>query len=313
MGAGSSSEDELTTAELKNYLKALSDMGVFHVALGGGEAFNRRDFGDIVAYCREIGLVPNLTTNGQNIGDKEIAICKMMGQVNISLDGTGPRYGINGRSGEFEKADAAISSLKKADVPTGINCVVSGKNYPFIHEVIRYASGKDLNEIEFLRFKPSGRGRNKYHEYAMTQRMIRDFYPSLLSLLQKYELEIKIDCSFIPALVYHHPPRDELEKLAVSGCDGGNMLLSVRSNGEFSGCSFVTNDEHVSEIEERWDTSEHLGRFRKLTSQAREPCRSCEYLTICKCGCRAAAIHLTGDFFAPDPECPVVYDYVNGS
>lgn len=304
-----SSENELTTAEWKRHLTTLRDMGVFHVALGGGEAFEREDFGELVSYCRDIGLVPNLTTNGQSVGKREIAICKKMGQVNISIDGIGNHYAINGRAGSFEKADKAVKALKKADVQVGINCVVSSKNYSSIKEVVQYAVKRDLNEIEFLKYKPSGRGKLKYEEYALTQDMIRRFYPMLIKLSKRCTIELKIDCSFIPALVYHKPPKDELEKLAVTGCDGGNLLMSVRSDGSFSGCSFVENNEPVSEIKSRWHSSKHLNNFRMLIDKAGEPCRSCEYLTICRCGCRAVVLYTNIDFFAPDPECPFVYDY----
>ena len=169
-------ENELTTVEWKQHLKTLRDMGVFHVALGGGEAFEREDFGELVSCCREIGLVPNLTTNGQSIGERETAICKKMGQVNVSVDGINNRFNINGRSGSFGKADGAIKALKKAGVQVGINCVVSRKNYSSIKEVVQYAVRRGLNEIEFLKYKPSGRGKLKYEEYALTQDMIRNFH-----------------------------------------------------------------------------------------------------------------------------------------
>ncbi len=309
MDSSDSYENELTTDEWKQYLKELRDLGVFHVALGGGEAFERNDFLELVSYCREIGLVPNLTTNGQSIGEREVSICKQMGQVNISIDGVNDRFNINGREGSFEKADNSISLLKNAGIYVGINCVVSRKNYPYLSEVIKYASKKKLNEVEFLKYKPSGRGRKKYEEFSLTQKMIRQFYPMLLRSSKKCKIELKIDCSFIPAMVYHKPPKDELEKLAVTGCDGGNFLMAIRSNGCFSGCSFMENNEPVSEIKDRWESSEHLNNFRMLVEYAKEPCKSCEYLIICRCGCRAVSLHETGNFIDPDPECPYVYDY----
>jgi radical SAM protein with 4Fe4S-binding SPASM domain len=285
-------------------------MGVFHVALGGGEAFERKDFGEIVAFCRDIGLVPNLTTNGQRLGKQKLDICAMMGQVNVSVDGIKEHFGINGRGGTFENADATIRALRKSGAGVGINCVVSGKNYPFLGDVIRYAAERKLNEVEFLKYKPSGRGRQRYPEYALSQEMIRGMYPFLVACSEKYnKMEIKIDCSFIPALVYHKPPKRELEMLAVTGCDGGNLLMSVRSNGSFAGCSFVENNEPVGEIKNRWHSSKHLRDFRMLATKARQPCKSCEYLSLCKCGCRAVSLYYTGDFFAPDPECPFVFDY----
>lgn len=309
MNSTSTTIDDLSTEMLKISLKELCDMGVFHVALGGGEAFERDDFGEIVRYCREIGLIPNLTTNGQRMGKREIDICRIMGQVNISLDGTGLRYGINGRMGSFKKADNAFRALTEAGVNVGINCVVSSKNYPYLEDVLSYARLQKLNEVEFLKYKPSGRGCGSYKEFALSQDMIREFYPMITILTKQYESEIKIDCSFIPALLYHHPPKDVLERLAVTGCDGGNVLLSVRNNGLFSGCSFVENSEDVAGIKKLWHDSKHLSGFRALTSRAQEPCATCEYLSLCRCGCRAVSIHETGDFFAPDPECPFVYDY----
>ncbi len=302
-------DDELTTKKVKKILKTFRDMGVFHVALGGGEAFERCDFLEIVSYCREIGLVPNLTTNAQHIGEMEIEICKMMGQVNVSIDGIDALYGVNGRSGSFKIADESIKKLKKADVAVGINCTVSRKNYFHLHAVVSYAKNRGLNEIEFLKYKPSGRGKLSYQHFALTQEMIRKFYPMILSMQEDSSIELKIDCSFIPALMYHKPPKDELEALAVTGCDGGNTLLGLKSDGTFSACSFVKNDENVDDICELWDTSTHLNAFREWTKNPPEPCKSCKYLDICRGGCRAIAVHLTGNFNAPDPECPFVFDY----
>jgi radical SAM protein with 4Fe4S-binding SPASM domain len=300
---------ELSTSQIKKCLKLLREMGVFHVALGGGEAFNRPDFKEIVAYCRQTELVPNLTTNGQNLDEKEIRICKMMGQVNVSVDGVGSLYKVNGRKGSFKKAHYALTALQSAGVSAGINCVVSSKNFYHLEGVVKYASEYKLKEIEFLRFKPSGRGKTNYDDFTLTQDMMRGFYPLLIDLAKKYCLELKIDCSFIPAMVWHKPPKEDLEKLAVMGCEAGNVLLGVRSNGLFSGCSFMENDEHIHDIETLWHTSDHLNRFRSLVARAQEPCRSCDYLSICRCGCRASAVYKTGDFFAPDPECPAVFDF----
>jgi radical SAM protein with 4Fe4S-binding SPASM domain len=141
--------------------------------------------------------------------------------------------------------------------------------------------------------------------------MIRSFYPMLTHIPKPDTLTLKIDCSFIPALLYHRPPLDELDRCAVSGCLGGDQLLAVDNAGFVSGCSFVRNsaDESVLELRDLWHSSRHLGGFRALPSTAAEPCRSCAYLGICRCGCRAVSLHHTGSFSAPDPECPFVFDY----
>ena len=309
MNAGKGESADLLADQIKMHLSALRDMGVFHVALGGGEAFERSDFGDIVNYCREIGLVPNLTTSGQyTIGCREIETCRMMGQVNVSLDGVGENYAVNGRRGSFEKAHDSIVALKNAGVAAGLNCVVSKRNFAMLERVIQYAVAQKLNEVEFLKFKPSGRGKTDYDEYALTHDMITSFYPLIEQFGKRYKIDLKIDCSFIPAMVYHRPPLEDLERFGVMGCDGGNSLMAVKPDGRFCGCSFVDNDEPVGEIRARWDSSSHLNSFRMLEENAQAPCSACEYLSICRCGCRATALYYTGDFFAPDPECPFVFE-----
>ncbi len=304
---------ELSTDALKASLKSLRDLGVFHVALGGGEAFTRSDLHEIVLYSREIGLVPNLTTNGLSIGKHEIEICKLMGQVNISCDAVGKDFSVNGRNGSFEQIENAIRALKHAAVSVGINCVVSRNNFYFLEKIVEFAAREGLNEVEFLKIKPSGRAKQWYAANALTQEMIRAFYPMLMRFNRPDSLELKIDCSFVPAVLYHKPEKSDLEKCAVSGCDAGNMLLSVKSDGVFAGCSFVDNSDNdqVSKIGEQWSASRHLNRFRQLVASAQKPCRSCRYLSLCRCGCRATAGFYTNDFFAPDPECPFVFDYTH--
>jgi len=97
-----------------------------------------------------------------------------------------------------------------------------------------------------------------------------------------------------------------MEQFSVYGCEAGNVLLGVRSDGRFAGCSFMSGDESIFDLPRLWNGSEHLDRLRNWTYQAPEPCRSCEYLEICKGGCRAVSEFVTGEMFTPDPECPFV-------
>ena len=55
---------EYGLADWKHALDELAGMGVFHVALGGGESALLPWLHEIVDHARAIGLVPNLTTSG---------------------------------------------------------------------------------------------------------------------------------------------------------------------------------------------------------------------------------------------------------
>jgi radical SAM protein with 4Fe4S-binding SPASM domain len=55
-----------------------------------------------------------------------------------------------------------------------------------------------------------------------------------------------------------------------------------------------------------WHSAACFAQYRHWTRSAPEPCRPCRYLELCRGGCHAVSAALTGDFNAPDPECPFV-------
>jgi radical SAM protein with 4Fe4S-binding SPASM domain len=186
---------------------------------------------------------------------------------------------------------------------------VSGYNFEHLEALARFAQNLNIEDIEFLRFKPAGRGKETYYKYRLNDEQNRQLYPLLRKIFELTGIPIKIDCSFIPMMCYHQPDQEIMGLLSVYGCEAGNALLGVRSNGEFSGCSFLENNESIMTINESWDGSPHLNNCRNWIKHAPHPCVDCEFLEICKGGCHAVAQFETGDFFSPDPECPFVVDY----
>ena len=200
MDAGQADKDELDTESFKKALDVLAGMKVFHIALGGGDALEREDLFEIAAYARDKGIVPNLTISGINLTDEIARQMRIFGQVNVSVDGLGSNYGIFRGKDMFEHADRALDMLVRAGISTGINCVLGRDNFDMLEELFAYAAGKKLNEIEFLRLKPSGRGRQLYMQQRTTYKQNISLTPKLAELSEKYGLIAKIDCSFVPML-----------------------------------------------------------------------------------------------------------------
>ena len=311
MGAGTEEQGEMDTETVKRALDVFSEMKVFHIALGGGEALERPDLFEIAEYAREKGLVPNLTVSGAGITRAVAERMRVFGQVNVSVDGVGANYGVFRGRDMFAAADKAIDMLVAAGVATGINCVVGRRNFDSIGDVFDYGAGKQLNEIEFLRFKPSGRGRELYEKERTTYEQNVALIPMLAKLSEQYDMTAKIDCSFVAMMCYHGPPLDVLDKLATYGCEAGNVLLGVRSDGSVSGCSFLrSSGVNVFELSVGGNTKLRE-RMRRWVDEAPAPCGQCKYLGVCKGGCHAVAEYVTGDFDRPDPDCPIVVEYEN--
>lgn len=303
-------EEELSTDELKAALDALADFGVFHVAMGGGEALLRPDLFEVAEHARRRGLVPNLTISGAFLSAETARRMTVFGQVNLSVDGVGESTdSVRGR-GMFLQADHAIDLLVDAGVPTGINCVVTRHNYGEIPELFAYAKAKGANEIEFLRYKPAGRGGARYDAMKTTAAQNRELVPFLSHESTRHGVAAKIDCSFVPMLCWHDPPVEYLESTATYGCEAGNVLVGAKSDGRVNGCSFLpATDLTVFDLEHRWEDYEPFLELREWAEHAPEPCASCPYLSICRGGCRAVALHVHGSYGFPDPECPRVVEY----
>jgi len=309
MGSGlfkqTESDEELfeNAKKIAGYLK---EMNIFHVALGGGESFLMPWFIDLAHYFRDMGIVPNVTTNGYLIDDETAKKCTVFGQVNVSLDGIGEKYNLTRSKNKFTSADFALKTLQKNKIRSGINCVISQKNFDDLEEIISYAKDVGAVDIEFLRFKPTGRGKEIYHEMALTPKQGIKLFPKLKKLSRKYKIGLKLDCSFTPFICYHKPSKKQLEYFSIMGCDAGNWLIGVSPEGVASPCSFIEdNDIPVEELAKSWSNSETFKIFR-YWEKDKTKCSSCKYLSICKGGCHAVSYFLTGSFLEPDPECPIL-------
>ncbi len=311
MASGDKDENELDTPSFKRALDVLASMKVFHIALGGGDALEREDLFEIADYAREKGIVPNLTVSGVGINENNAEKMRVFGQVNFSIDGFGEKSIFRGQEMN-DIADRGIDLLIGAGVPTGINCVLGNRNFDEIEEVFKYAVDKKLNEIEFLRLKPSGRGEGMYASECTTYEQNIALFPKLSEYSEKYKITAKIDCSFVPMLCYHSPPVELLETMATYGCEAGNILLGIKSDGSVSGCSFLKSDGlSVFDLPAVFSNPATFANARDWTDTAPEPCISCKYLDICKGGCHGVAEYVSGSFSDPDPGCPYVIEYQN--
>lgn len=298
---------DLPTDYWKGIIDRLAGMGVFHLAMGGGESTLREDLFELAAYARERGLVPNLTTNGLGLTPALARRCAVFGQINVSVDGLGEAYrAVRGFDG-FAGADRGLRLLREAGLRPGINCVVARANIDGLESLVAYADERGLSEVEFLRFKPAGRGKRTYAENAPTTEMHRAFLRRLRAWMDRYRTPLKIDCSFVPFLCDLEPDPALLERFGVHGCEAGNVLAAVQPEGTYSACSFVEEPAgQAAELPGAWDAAPQLEAFRAYAAAPPAPCDSCRYLEICRGGCHVVSEHVTGDRFAPDPECPRV-------
>lgn len=301
---------------LTEWLAALDELaaaGVFHVALGGGESAELPWLGELCVQARRRGLVPNLTTSGLYDDAVLERLCGwarrgLFGQINISLDGVGADYAaVRGFDG-FARADRSLAALRRVWPDVGINCVVTRASFDGLGALFEHARRRRLNEVELLRFKPAGRGarQDTYPTQRCTDEQHQQLLPTALRLGRKNRIRVRLDCSFTPMVAHHRPAPELLRFLAIYGCAGGDLLVAARAGGQLAPCSFAaTVNTRVDRLRAYWDDRDAFAPFRSY-AEAAEPCRSCDYLALCRGGCRVVSAHVLGDPRQPDPECPRV-------
>ena len=311
--SGEPLEGELGREKMLDLVDSLAAAGVFHVALGGGESFLLPWLFDIAERCREKGIVPNVTTSGIALTEEQAKRSKIFGRINVSLDGTGPEgYGEFRRAESFAKADRAIRLLRRHHAHVGINTVVTRASFEHLEEIVRYARARGCDEVELLRLKPAGRGTQAWETHRPTEAQNRALLPLLLAIRKKHRISLKVDCSFAPMVAWSGTDPAVLEFFSVLGCEGGDYLVGIDAAGRAKPCSFEHDSSQfipATELKARWRDRDVFPHYREHSLSPPEPCATCEYVRICRGGCRVVAKHVSPDAHAPDPECPRVIEW----
>ena len=306
----SPSGEEAKLAALKIDLDALAEMGVFEVALGGGEALLHPEIIDLAQYIRSREMIPNLTISGfgvERFAPEQLA--SLFGQINLSIDGPPDVYkAVRGWKG-YALGVRSLRKLAQAGGRVGVNTVLtrpllSDRNafFNFAKDLVDFG----MLEWQWLRFKPSGRGAPRYDDFALTRQQREGLLSLALEVEQRFNITIRWDCAMFPFLADRGIPVSRLRQLGVLGCTGGERLWARDIDGAFAPCSFVPSDSSEHSVAERWRADSTVQAWRQRASTPPEPCAQCEYRSLCRGGCRVVAEYLTGDPLAPDPECPRV-------
>lgn len=298
-------------------LDALADLGVMEIALGGGEAGLRKDLLALCDAVRARGMVPNLTTSG--FGVTEALAHRLrgrVGQVNVSLDGLDEAYrdvrGWDGRA----VALRALDHLRAACVRVGVNTVLTRANLEGLEAMADALAARGVAEWQWVRFKPAGRGRDTWDRLAPSPDDLATLWPRLVAIEQRTGLVMRVDCALVPFVAARAPSPDLAARLGVTGCNGGESLWTRTADGRWAPCSFAHElvDGHATgDPRDRWQDEPVATAWRARASAPPEPCNTCTWQAVCRGGCRIVARHLTGDALAPDPQCPRVRAWADGS
>ena len=161
MDSGERDAGEMLAGDFREVVDLLAGMGVFHMALGGGEALERPDFFELASYVRCRGIVPNLTTNGLLMTREIAAKCRIFGQVNVSIHGAEGLEEAGLRFHELADSLPSVDLLLEAGVSVGLNYVVTQTEFRSTDRSVHICGGAGAYRCGVPAAKALGTGKTR--------------------------------------------------------------------------------------------------------------------------------------------------------
>ncbi|MGR7776605.1 radical SAM/SPASM domain-containing protein [Klebsiella aerogenes] len=259
--------------DYKNVIDQAADMGVFQVALGGGNPNQHPDFIEILKYTASKEIVPNFTTNGRGLNDEILeATRKYCGAVAVSA--------------YFPYCDISetIAKLVLKNIKVNVHFILDNNSIDtaikWLREPPKFLAG--INAIIFLNYKPSGR---RVYESKMLRNSPRldEFFE--LATSPRRRLKVGFDACCVSGVF----ARTNANPVMVDACDAGRFSMYVSEDLKVYPCSFQSslsggdqlNDENT--LLDIWTRSMNMKSFRSYFNSER--CSGCAHKTTCMNGC----------------------------
>lgn len=230
-----SGASELPTQKVLDILKEISCCGTKKISFSGGEPLLREDIGEIVSYCKYLGISPEINTTGYFL-EKKIHKLKDLDLLKISIDGP---EGINelsrGNKDTFKWAIDAASCAKANGMQFIFTTTLNKFNINCIEEMVRLAKNfgtsiafQPIKKIEYDR----GISTEEVNALAPDSKDFKECISRLVDIKKKDRFSMR---NSLPGLghIYNWPYYKKLK------CWGGKIFCMIASNGEVSPCDRI--------------------------------------------------------------------------
>jgi len=249
---------------------------LMQVALGIGDIDANPDLYNIMSFCREHNVIPNLTINGARLTDEHVNnLAKLAGAVAVS------HYSDN-------VCFNAIERLVKAGLKqVNIHQLLAEETYEdcisLLDKVKQDPRLAGLGAVVFLRLKPKG-NRNQFHMITDTNK-IRILTQKAMDLGVRFGAD---SCS-APALFRAIGHQVSIE--SIEPCESTLFSIYVDVNGKLYPCSFCAGEPGWEDgidllqtdnfLRDVW-FGERLTQWRHQLLNTTSTCQHCTYKAECR-------------------------------
>ncbi|MDD2852506.1 MAG: radical SAM protein [Desulfuromonadaceae bacterium] len=208
--------------DYRRLIDLAASIGVYQVALGGGNPNQHPDFIEMLEYTQHKGIVPNYTTNGRGLTTEIIKASKMYcGAVAVSA------------YEPYIETATAIKNLLESNIKVNVHFVLSSKS---IGSAIEWLNNppkiiNGINALIFLNYKPTGR--TVFPDLMIKDNpLLKQFFRTATSI--RYPFKIGFDSCSISGVFSHTDASSSM----VEACDAGRFSMFISEEMKAYPCSF---------------------------------------------------------------------------
>jgi radical SAM protein with 4Fe4S-binding SPASM domain len=305
--AGRKRREELSTVEAIGLVGQLAELGVREVTLIGGEAYLRKDWGQIISAVVKAGMLCSLQTGGRSLTEARVgeAVAAGLGTVGVSIDGLCELHDrLRGVRGSFEAAFAALRRFQARGVATSVTTQITREVIPQLPELCDLLIAAKVRNWQVQLTVAMGRAADNEHLLVQPYQML-ELMPLLSDLFQK---GARSGLLVQPGnnIGYFGPYEGLLrgsgnEMVHYRGCFAGRNVIGIEADGTIKGCPSLATDTfgggniRDKSLKEIWQHAPPMSFARRLTrADLWGFCASCYYADVCKGGCTWTSHALLG-------------------
>jgi radical SAM protein with 4Fe4S-binding SPASM domain len=277
---------EINTAQWKQVIDRLSEIGVFIVTFTGGEPTLRDDLTELLLYAQNKGMVTGLISNGRKLKDKTyVAALEKAGLdfVQITLESHKPTIHdkMTDAKGSWNETLAGIRNAVQSQIYVSTNTTLSKHNAPDFLDTIDFIKSLDVNAFGCNSLIYSGKANEVREEFALSIEALTELMPKIRD--KAHLLGLKFlwytptqYCRFDPVQL----------GLGVKSCTAAMINMCVGPNGDVYPCqSYFESLGNI--LVEEWNQIWNNPLATKIRNRKYiEPkCKDCPQLQVCGGGC----------------------------
>jgi len=291
-------------------LKSLNVKG--RINFTGGDPLLKKGIFSLIKYARKKGIGVAILGNPEPLNIETARKLKSLNlrSYQVSIDGLRKTHDYLRYEGNFDRTIEGIRILNKIGVPSVVMFTLSKFNMNDLIPVIEIVAKEKVKIFDFARLVPIGSGIQFKNDLIDPY----EYRELLLRVLRKYEELEEQGCEtffgrkdnlwkFLYYEMGKFSPSKEDKETIFSGCAIGINLMVIAADGIVYPCRRLPvkiGKVPEQKLKDIFIESKELNRMRRVENLKK--CKNFPLLQYCR-GCPAVAYGLTGDYFAPDPQC----------